>query len=221
MELFIKVSVIVHVIAGSLALLSGLIAILFRNDVRSHRPFGRFYFWCMTVIFVTAVYVSVYRGNLFLFCISFFSYYNCLTAFRSLRLKHLHKGQKAKMTDWVIEWAFGIVHVGIIGLGVFLLINGEKQPGIICLVFGSIGLRINYLSNKRLRGDVDYSNYWLLAHIGGMLGSYIAAITAFLVNNNLWMRLPMLAAWLAPTIILLPLLIYELQRNKKKGKLIR
>ncbi|MGZ3861560.1 MAG: hypothetical protein ACXVPN_01255 [Bacteroidia bacterium] len=221
MELFIKASVLVHVIAGGLALLCGLIAILFRKDTRSHRPFGRVYFWCMTVVFITAVYVSTYRGNLFLFCIACFSYYSCITAFRSLRLKFLHKGQKAKTIDWAIEWVFGIIHVGFTGLGVFLWVNGNKQFGIICLVFGLTGLRINYLSNRRLKGDVEYSNYWLLAHIGGMLGSYIAAITAFLVNNNLWMRMPGLVAWLSPTVILVPLLIYELQRVKKKGKLIR
>lgn len=221
MEKFISVSLIIHIIAGCVALLTGLLAIFFRNDVRTHRPFGRIYFWCMSVIFVTAIYISAYRHNVFLFCVAFFTYYSCLTAFRSLQLKHMHKGQKAKNIDWYIEAAFGFMHLSFVALGFYLLNSTNKEFGIICLVFGALGLRGNYLNIKRLRGYVDYSNYWLLAHLSGMLASYIGAITAFLVNNNRWIHMPNLIAWLGPAILLVPLIFYEVNRVKKKGKILR
>ena len=114
------------------------------------------------------------------------------------------------------------MHISFLALGFYLLTNNNKEFGIICAVFGSIGLRGNYVNIKRLRGYIEYSNYWLLAHLGGMLGSYIGAFTAFLVNNNnRWIHMPNVMAWIGPTVILVPLIFYEINRVKKKGKLIR
>jgi hypothetical protein len=218
MEVFIRISLIIHVIAGSLALLSGLGAIILRNKVKLHKPFGKFYFWCMTVVFVTALYVSVYRQNYFLLFIAIFAYYSCLTAFRSLQLKKLHMGQKPLRIDWIIEGLNGTANVGLIVLGIILLTQGEMQWTIITVSFGLLGLRSGFTNIRRLRGKVSHSNYWLLTHIGGMLGSYLGAITAFLVNNNRWMGMPQVVAWLAPTVILVPFIFYEVGRHKKLGK---
>jgi hypothetical protein len=172
----------------------------------------------MTVIFVTAIYVSVYKQNYFLLFIGIFTYYSCLTAFRSLKLKKLHAGQRPMGIDWLIEALNGGANIGLITLGIILLSKGEIQWTIITVSFGLLGLRSGYTNVNRLRGKVNISNYWLLTHIGGMLGSYIGAITAFLVNNNRWIGMPQVVAWLAPTIILVPFIIYELGRHKKLGK---
>ena len=120
MERFINISLIIHIIAGCTALLAGLFAIIFRKNVYKHRPFGKIYFWCMTVIFITAIYISVYRANIFLFCVAFFTYYSCIIAYRSLKLKNIHKGQKGKTIDWIIEGVFGFMHIGFICFGIYL-----------------------------------------------------------------------------------------------------
>jgi hypothetical protein len=49
-----------------------------------------------------------------------------------------------------------------------------------------------------------------------MIGAYIASITAFLVVNNT--ILPSLVAWLAPGVLLTPLIFYWI--NQYKGKAI-
>ncbi len=222
METFIRISLIIHVTAGCLALLSGLAAILLRNNTKRHRPVGKFYFWCMTVVFVTAVYISALHSNLFLFCVAFFTYYATITAYRSLKLKKLHVGQKPLMIDWIIEVFFGLMHIGFVVLGLLLIKNGDTEFGIISSVLGTLGLRGNYLNIKRLRGNLTHSNYWLLAHIGGMLGSYIGAITAFLVNNNnRFIHMPQIAAWLGPALLIVPLIVYELNKFKKKSTLLK
>jgi hypothetical protein len=230
METFIRISLIIHVITGSLALLAGLGAILLRNNVKRHRPFGKFYFWCMTIVFVTAVYISSYKSNIFLFCVAFFTYYSCITAFRSLKLKKLHIDQKPGRVDWGIEILFGLTHIGFLCFGILLLVGKSKtmgsdelnQFGIICLVFGLLGLNGNRQNIKRLRGNVEHSNYWLLAHIGGMLGSYIGAVTAFMVNNNnRFIHLPQIVAWLGPAVLLVPLIIYEVNKFKKRATLLK
>ncbi len=212
-----KIILILHIIAGSLALLSGLFAIIFRNKVKIHKPIGMIYFWAMTVIFVSAIYMSIAHENVFLFCVAFFTYYACLTAYRSLKLKKLHLDQKPTNFDWAIEIFFGFMHISFIGLAIYFLIKGSSTIGIISLVFGILGIRGNYFTLQRFRKKLVYKNYWLLAHISGMLGSYIGAITAFTVNNEKWIQAPGIVLWLGPTVFLVPLIIYEIRKHEKKA----
>lgn len=216
----IKVLLIIHVTAGSLALLSGLAAIFLRNKVKLHRPAGKIYYGSMTVVFLTAVFISVVKGNVFLFCVAVFTYYSCLTAYRSLRLKKLHLDQKPMWYDWAIEVVFGLIHIGFV---VFALMKIGKHPGlgIVALVFGLIGVNGNWSTIKRLRAkNLTRKNYWLLAHIGGMLGSYIGAFTAFIVNNGNHIPAPPIVLWLGPTVLLVPFMMYEMNIHKKKGAII-
>jgi len=88
------------------------------------------------------------------------------------------------------------------------------------MVFGLIGINGNYGTIKRFRKKLIYKNYWLLAHIGGMLGSYIGAITAFVVNNSRHIPAPDLVLWLGPAALIVPLMMIELKKHKDKaGKL--
>lgn len=219
MEGFIHLSLIIHIVFGSISLLTGLAAILLRNKVKLHRPFGKVYFWCMNVVFITAFYVSIYRGNVFLFFVSVFTYYSAITAWRTLKLKKLHLEQDPHWIDWGIEVVFGLMHLSFIVFGL-LLIRNNFSFGTISLVFGLVGLRSNFSTIKRLRKKLQYKNYWLLAHIGGMLGSYIGAFTAFVVNNNRWIGAPDLIMWLGPAILFVPLMIFEIKKHQAKaGKL--
>ena len=202
MESFIKILLFFHIAAGTISLISGLIAIVLRNRVKLHRPVGKIYFWAMTVVFVTAVVVSTAHENIFLFCVAFFTYYACLTAYRSLRLKKLHLDQQPLILDWAIEVFFGLMNVAFVLFAFFLLTGENKSFGTISLVFGIFGLRGNYFTIQRLRKKLVYRNYWLLAHIGGMMGSYIGAITAFVVNNSARIPLPSVLLWLGPTVFL-------------------
>jgi hypothetical protein len=221
MQTFILCSLVIHIAAGIIALISGLAAIVFRNKIKNHKPFGKIYFWCMTIVFFTAIYLAAIKGNIFLFCVAFFTYYACLTAYRALKLKKLHADQQPHWFDWLIEAFFGIMHAGFVAVALLLISRGNMSFGIISLVFGILGLRGNYITIKRLRKKLEYRNYWLLAHIGGMCGSYIGAITAFLVNNNRWIHAPDLLVWLGPAAFLIPFIVFEIKRHQQKaGKFI-
>jgi uncharacterized membrane protein len=217
MQKIFLVILIIHIAAGTTALISGLLAIIFRNKVKVHKPIGRVYFWAMTVIFISAVYMSIVHSNIFLFCVSFFTYYSCLIAYRSLRLKKLHLDQKPARLDWAIEVFFGLMHIGFILFATYLLTGPNVSFGIISMVFGLIGINGNYGTIKRFRKKLIYKNYWLLAHIGGMLGSYIGAITAFVVNNSRHIPAPNLLLWLGPAALIVPLIIIELKKHKEKA----
>ena len=221
MKTFMHISLIIHIICGCIALLSGLGAIIFRNKVKIHKPFGKTYFWSMTVIFVTAFYLSLYTQNWFLLFISVFTYYSTITGYRALKLKKLHMGQNPSKFDWAIEILFGLMNCVFIAFSVWLLFNNDVSFGIISLVFGIIGIRGNTATIKRLRKKLSFKNYWLLAHIGGMMGSYIGAVTTFVVNNNKWIHAPAIVVWLGPAAFLVPLIIYEINKHEKKaGKFV-
>jgi hypothetical protein len=216
METIYKIILVIHITAGSISLLTGLFAIIFRNNVKKHKPVGKIYFWAMTVIFFSANFMALYKSNVFLFCVSTFTYYACLTAYRSLKLKKLHLDQEPTRFDWAIELFFGLMHIGFIVFAILVLNGPNMALGIISLVFGLLGIRGNYVTIQRFRKKLEYKNYWLLAHIGGMLGSYIGAITAFTVNNGRWIPAPDIVLWLGPTAFLVPLIIFETNKHKKK-----
>ena len=69
MEIAYKIILIIHIIAGAIALLGGLLAIIFRNNVKKHKPVGKIYFFAMTVIFLSAIFLSIFKSNVFLFCV--------------------------------------------------------------------------------------------------------------------------------------------------------
>jgi len=216
MDAYILIKVL-HVIAGGLALIFGLLAIVYRRKTKTHKPLGRIYFWSMGFIFVSALYMASVKFNLFLLGVAFFSYYSCLTAFRALRLKRLHMGQKPALMDWSIELVFSLAHLSFVIYAVLHLVHGNFSIGLVALVFGLLGLSGNWGTYKRFTTKPEYKNFWLLTHLGGMLGSYIAAITAFAVNNSRWIPVPEIILWLGPTVLIVPFIIHEVRIQKQLG----
>jgi hypothetical protein len=81
--------------------------------------------------------------------------------------------------------------------------------GMLSFGAGSIG----YAARRRQRPG------WMTLHIAGLSLSYIVLLTAFYVDNGprlpLWNRLPMIAFWLGPSIVGLPLLARALSRHTR------
>ena len=216
MEQLLKILVIIHVIAGAGALISGAIAFGFRKNTPKHKPIGKIYFWCMTVVFVTAMIVSVAKSLLFLFLIGVFSYYSTIVAYRSLRLKNLHKDQKPLKLDWIIEIISGLTFLGMVVLGLWILLKNQNVGGIIPLLFGGFGLLSVRTNLKLFMQKPKMTLYWLKKHVGHMMGSYIGAFTAFLVNQAPHIPINPTLLWLLPTILITPIIIIESKKIKSK-----
>lgn len=216
MELFIKILVILHVSAGCGALISGAIAMILKGNTPKHRIAGKVYFWNMTFIFVSGLYLAVHRNSLFFVFISFFVYHNLISAYRSLKLKQLHKGQAVETLDWAIEIMAGMANLCFVGFAGYWYSKGMGSTALIPLVFGTLGCRTVFQNVSLFIKKTNDPTYWLQRHISGMVGSYIGAITAFMVNqgHNLKM-IPEVVLWLAPTAILTPLIILEIRKLKK------
>src|SRR5688500_13054372 len=91
-----------HAVFGTASLISGLIAAFSDKFGKVHKISGQIYFWSMTGIFVTGLPLAIMRANVFLMCISFFTFYITLTGFRYTRIRN---SKKRKITDVIINQA--------------------------------------------------------------------------------------------------------------------
>jgi len=214
MEKIISMMLFIHVVAATGALISGALAIILKKNTPKHKPVGKFYFWCMTVVFITATFISIVKQLQFLFLIGIFTYYSTIIAYRALKLKNLHNGQKPHMIDWLIEGIAGISFLGMVAFAVILYYQSKSSQAIIPFVFGVVGTYGVYRNSMKFINGQTETMYWLKKHIGNMCGSYIGAITAFVVNQSEHIPLPQVILWLGPTAIIVPIIVMELKKVK-------
>lgn len=211
MEGTIQYTLYMHILVGSIALLTGAIAIFSRKGMEFHRATGKIYFWAMTLVFITGIIVAGYRYNRFLFLIAFLSYYSVFSGVRFLKLKNLHKNQKAKWYDWAAGIINGVANVVFIGLGLYYLfkVNNNLTGSLLSIGFGIGGLLITYANLKPFIVQPKKAYHWYLAHNGNMMGGYIATLTAFL--STMVTRFELMNPFLAfalPSLIGIPSLLF-------------
>lgn len=213
--------IIIHAVAGGIALFAGPGALATLKGGRAHRMFGKIFFFAMLVTASLALIVANLPGhkNFFLFTIGIFSLYMVSTGYRYLSLDTLHKGQKPLVIDWALTTMMALFCLVLIGGGASQLAGiysfmYNTSFGVVMIVFGVFSLGMVWQDINGYRGKIQYRNHQILVHISRMVGANIAAFTAFLVvnNNNI---LPNLVAWLLPTAIGVPISIYW--QNKQKN----
>lgn len=161
-------------------------------------------FYAMTIVFRTSLLVSIYRNNIFLILISFFSFYLVHTG---VRFRFIRDEGSVKWWDKLTTVIYGIIYITLCSYAIYAFVLGNNGLGIVLSSFGLIGgllWKIDY--NYIIQGKRKREGIWLNEHIGRMIGSYIAAFTAFTVNNIQFE--PSWIHWLSPTIIRFPLIIY-------------
>jgi uncharacterized membrane protein len=218
MDQLIQSTLYLHILVGGIALLTGAVAIFTKKGKKAHRTAGRIYFWAMTLVFFTGVIVASYRFNRFLFLIAFLSYYSVFSGVRFLKLKQLHKNQNPAWFDWAAGTLNGIANLVFVGFGLYLLLTiGLKGGTLLSLGFGIGGLFLTYTNVKPLVVRPTRANHWYTAHIGNMMGGYIATFTAFL--STMASRYQFMDPYLAfalPALIGVPMLAYWTYREEKK-----
>lgn len=211
MDNLIQYTLYLHILVGGISLLVGAIAIFAAKGKRLHRLSGKIYFWAMTMVFITGITVAGYRFNRFLFLIAFLSYYSVFSGVRFLKLKNLHKHQNPKWYDWAAGFINGIANVVFIIIGLYYLfkVNNNLAGTLLSIGFGIGGLLITYTNLKPFIVRPIKAYHWYLAHLGNMLGGYIATLTAFL--STMVTRFELMNPFLAfalPSFIGIPLLLF-------------
>ncbi|HYN87606.1 MAG TPA: hypothetical protein VER55_03705 [Ardenticatenaceae bacterium] len=184
MELFFELTTWLHIGAGVTALLVAPVATITQKGGRSHRRWGKVYFWAMATIFGTALTMLVRRPSIFLLAVSVFSFYNALAGYRVLRRKRAETeaSQLLDRAASAITLGAGIILMGWGGT-LLLSANGSTPFAGLGVVFGVLISQLGLEDLRALRPPSEDRNAWWYTHMARMLSSYIGVTTAFLVQT--------------------------------------
>lgn len=156
--------------------------------------------------------------------VAVFSFYSAFLAYRVLYLKDMVKGGRPKPIDWIaavitvlsslLLCAMGFLHPRLMQVGVVEIAG--HTVSIVSIVFGIIGIRMGLGSIAVVLRPRTEKMFWWFGHLQGMIGSYIAALTAFsAVNLGHWFGAAWWV-WLWPTIVGVPAIVLWTRYYKKK-----
>ena len=214
--LWMHATLAAHIACGSLAFLLAPVALITAKGGKAHRRWGKVYFYAMAGVAVSAIVMSAYRPVLFLALVAIFSFYNAFLAYRVLGQKAAYRGEKVvRPLDWAAAGFTLLASALLVGCGFFrpALVQNLAIPSI---VFGVLGLRIAGSSLWDFTHPPKEKMFWWYAHLQGMLGSYIAAWTAFLVVTVDPLVHWGVILWVLPTAIGVPAIALTSAYYKRK-----
>ncbi len=224
MEIIETTNLYLHIVAGIMALVTGLLALGSVKGGRWHRQNGRLYFYAMTGVFITGILLAGFRYNRFLLLIAFLSYYSVFCGVRILKLKQLHNHQRPEWYDWTAGVLNTLANLVFVGLGIYygFLRGFASGAALLSIGFGVGGLLISYANLKPFVVKPQKAHHWYLAHVGNMVGGYIATLTAFL--STVVTRYDVMNPYLAfalPSVVGVPLLLLWQQKVERKFEPIK
>ena len=206
MKDFLSLALYLHIAAGFVALVTGLVPMFSKKGSRVHVLWGKVYFWAMFVVAFTALLrFQMQMRLIFLAAIAIFSFYNTFTGVRLIQRKESMK------PSWLDYFASILAMICALAMFYFAFMGYQKGNTFLSILFLVFGLAVFTISledlrvfmDKKIIDDTDKPvpiRYWFQNHISRMGGSYIATVTAFLVVNNP-PYIPGLVAWIAPGVI--------------------
>jgi len=208
-----------HILGGMLGLVIGTMQIILRKSGKLHRNMGKYYVAAMFLATLSGTVLAVFLGSSFLFLIGIFSFYLCYSGMRIVTFKRIENTAQFKWYDKLIALITIVFAILMITSGLFNFKTSEFRINPILLTFGILSFFFSF-TDLLMYLNVKWRKYpktfWLETHIGRMIGSYISAVTAFLVVNvqieQMWI------IWLAPTLVgsvIISIFIARFTKNNK------
>ena len=186
-----------HALAGAIVGLTGLAQILLKKGGKFHRLIGTTYFWSWLVVVVTGAMI----GSMLIALFGILGFYMALTGYRFGHRRSVTIG----LFDKGIVFAGLLFSFGTLAWGVYLLLTNGGDFAYVALFFGAIfGLTTfkdfqEFVQGKSIRKLSGHKMQWYFEHFGRMYISYIAAMTAFSVIQDVFGVT--LLNWALPTVI--------------------
>ena len=200
MDFLFKGILAIHILGGSIGLLSGTLLMILPKGNLMHKKVGMFFFLGMCIAGLVSLALALLHPNRFLFLIGVFTLYMTIAGKQYLSFQN--PNHQAKWFNWLLTIIMLCFGATLIFLGIRILSN-DSFAGVY-LSFGFISLnfvRMDYYNFKKLNTK---PNFALTGHLQRMCGAYIASLTAFLVVNVKF--IPSLVVWLLPTLVITPLI---------------
>ncbi len=196
-----------HVLSGLISFLLGIVAMVSKKGGPLHRGVGKGYVLAMAYLFISALLILYFvRYNFFLMVIAILSFYAAFSGMRATKRKEPGTEQ---WFDWVAAILLLTSGICLLGYGLWVIFNGNWAMAILSGAFGWLSTA-SAVRDIRIFRETERKDrmWWWYSHMGSMLGSYIALITAFLVNNmpkwlpefeHQWIF------WILPAVLIVPL----------------
>ena len=205
----------IHVVAGATSFLLAPVALATAKGGKAHRRWGMVYLWSMGIVAATALPMALYRPVLFLALVAVFSFYAAFSGYRVTKLKALARGGSAQPIDWVAGVITFCSSAALAGLGAFKPETMQGR-GILAIVFGLLGMRLAVSELWKFIRKPKEKMFWWYTHLGNMIGSYIAAWTAFSVVTLPHLVPGGIYLWLWPTVVGVPAIVIVTGYYKRK-----
>jgi uncharacterized membrane protein len=213
MNLFVYIRIL-HIACGMTALFVAPAAMLTVKGSQAHRRWGKIYFWAMAIVAATAMYMAIYRPIIFLALVAVFSFYFAFRGYRSISRRNLG----ADRVDWAAAILSLIGSLSLIALGIHPFAGQFLPAPVVSIIFGLLGVLISARDIRKFLHPPAEKNSWLFGHMSGMLGSYIATVSAFSAVNFIF--LPVAIRWLWPSIIGIPGIFLWVAKYRRAHKAV-
>jgi uncharacterized membrane protein len=198
LETLFNILLVIHIVFGATGLILGTIIMIIRKADITHKKIGFLFFISMIINAICSLVLAYFRPNLFLFTIGIFSIYLAITGRRHLKVKIFTIQKDAMLYDWILSGTMALFGLALV---TYSIIHQN-------LIYAFFGLLSFLLACREMYVFITKKyepNYFLKSHIGRMIGSYITALTAFIVVNDI-PYIPSIIKWIGPSIILIPLI---------------
>ncbi|MEP1096783.1 MAG: hypothetical protein ABJG78_16820 [Cyclobacteriaceae bacterium] len=209
-----------HIFCGALVLLLGLMNIVSKKGTRRHVLIGRTYVGAMWWICLSALSLTTfYRFSMFLMVIAVITFYTSFVGLRVLRRRKLGSEQ---WYDWTASILTGLFGIGLLIYAGMVFFSGKNEVlGILSFVFGVLAFNMGFQEIRFfVKAKTDEKKWWLYQHIGAISGSYIAAVTAFAVQNGeaLGVTNHNWLLWVLPGVIGSVVISITIKKRRKRDK---
>jgi hypothetical protein len=209
-----KTNIIIHILAGSIALILGVIALIAQKGGKSHRKSGDLFLILLIVVIATGlVGVFIFGRNTFLLVITVLSGYFGFSGYRVLQTK----SNRPRFID--ISVALAALLAVSYFLYYFKSIGMIWSPVIIYSTVGTLLLVITYDFLRYLIPSSHYKMLWLYEHIFKMIGAFTALLSAF--SGTVFSNYQPYSQFLPSvfgTILQISFIIYYYRKNKYDPK---
>lgn len=164
------INILIHIIAGSAALLVGVVILIIYKGGKTHRRFGRIFLGCLAVVIVTALLgVFAFHRNTFLLVITVLSGYLGFSGFRALKLRATRP-----------TWLDNIIPLVAFGVVAYFLWYAHSI-GMIwspVIIYSTVGYLLLIIVFDLSRNFVGW-NLWRYEHILKMVSAWGGLLSAF------------------------------------------
>jgi Na+/H+ antiporter NhaD/arsenite permease-like protein len=221
---------VAHIIAGSLAVVVGLVALVTRKPVRAaataaaggaHKKSGKLFLYAMCVVIATAAVLTLISLNPYFAGLTAASAVAVFSGYRVLSRKRpdLNANHRARAVDWIVTLIILAIGVLLIALGATGGIT-KNLPVVYSLGVGS-ALYAGYDLYRFARplAPPFSPNLWLYEHLVKMIGGYFGAVAAFSGSVLVLLPEPWRQLWatsLGQTLAVVLVIYYRRRLNTRK-----